>query len=241
MSDVAERPREASTDAVKRRIFAATREAIVGRKLPPGTKLTEDVIADTFGCGRGPVRWALARLGDEGLVTLVPHRGAFVAEPPLDEAKHLFGARRMLEGGIVRCLCRETPRDGWQQLIACVDAEDRANAEGDETSALRLSGAFHLIMADLTGNPIAATMLRELVSRTILAITVHQRAGSSGCRMHEHRRLIDLLMRGEAEGAAREMDEHLMALERGLDLSAQPRNGTSLRDVLQAVLESARG
>ena len=225
---------------VKHRIFATTREAIVGRRLPPGTKLTEDIIADTFACKRGPVRWALARLGDEGLVTLVPHRGAFVAEPPLDEAKHLFGARRMLEGGIVRCLCDAPPPQGWRPLMACVDAEDRAHAEGDETAALRLSGDFHLIMAELTENPIAATMLRELVSRTVLAITVHQHRGSSGCRTHEHRRLIELLEAGDVEGAAREMDDHLKALEAGLDLSPRPRSGPSLRAVLEAALETAR-
>ncbi len=240
MAEVLEGVRAASTGEVKQKIFAATREAIVGRRLPPGTKLTEDVIADTFGCGRGPVRWALARLGDEGLVTLVPHRGAFVAQPPLDEARHLFGARRMLEGGIVRCLCAAAPRDGWTSLIACVDAEDDAHAAGDETVALRLSGEFHLIMAELTGNPVAATMLRELVSRTVLAITVHQRPGSSGCRTHEHRRLIELLQAGDVAGAAREMDEHLGALERGLDLSPPPRGGASLREVLQAAL-AARG
>lgn len=231
--------RDGATGAVKQRVFATTREAIVSRQLPPGTKLTEDVIADTFGCGRGPVRWALARLGDEGLVTLVPHRGAFVAQPPLDEAKHLFGARRMLEGGIVRCLCGESRAAGFAPLIACVDAEDRAHQERDEAAALRLSGDFHLIMADLTGNPIAASMLRELVSRTILAISVHQRPESSGCRTHEHRRLIDLMMAGDAEGAAREMEEHLAALEGGLDLSPQPRGGTSLRAVLQGAMTAA--
>jgi len=235
----AESVRDGATGAVKRRIFATTREAIVARQLPPGTKLTEDVIAETFGCGRGPVRWALARLGDEGLVTLVPHRGAFVAQPPLDEAKHLFGARRMLEGGIVRCLCAERHDGRFAPLIACADAEHRAHHDGDETAALRLSGDFHLIMADLTGNPIVADMLRELVSRTILAISVHQRPDTSGCRTHEHRRLIDLLMAGDAEGAAREIEEHLGALEDGLDLSPQPRGGTSLKDVLQATMTAA--
>ena len=79
-------------------------------------------------------------------------------------------------------------------------------------------------------------MLRELVSRTVLAITVHQRPGSSGCRTHEHRRLIALLRAGDAAGAAREMDDHLGALEQGLDLSPQARGGTSLRDVLQEAL-----
>lgn len=239
MSLDGEAVRDGATSLVKQRIFAATREAIVSRGLPPGTKLTEDVIADTFGCGRGPVRWALARLGDEGLVTLVPHRGAFVAQPPLDEAKHLFGARRMLEGGIVRCLCGESRVGGFAPLIACADAEDHAHQEGDETAALRLSGDFHLIMAELTGNPVVSSMLRELVSRTILAISVHQRPGSSGCRRHEHRRIIDLLAAGDAEGAAREMEEHLSALELGLDLSPQPSSGTSLRDVLQAAMTVA--
>jgi DNA-binding GntR family transcriptional regulator len=239
LPDGAESARDGATGVVKRRIFAATREAIVARKLPPGTKLTEDVIAETFGCGRGPVRWALARLGDEGLVTLVPHRGAFVAQPPLDEARHLFGARRMLEGGIVRCLCAEGHAQDFAPLIACADAEDQAHRDGDETAALRLSGDFHLVMADLTGNPIAAGMLRELVSRTILAISVHQRPGSSGCRTHEHRRLIDLIIAGDADGAARELEEHLGALEAGLDLSPQSRGGSSLRDVLQSAIAAA--
>ena len=236
MSSVADRPLEASAAVSKHRVFAATREAIVGRKLPPGTKLTEDVIAEIFGCGRGPVRWALARLSDERLVTLVPNRGAFVTEPPLDEAKHLFGARRILEGGIVRCRCGK-PAEFWQPLITCVAAEDRAQAAGDEAAALRLSGDFHLIMADLTGNPIMTDMLRELVSRTILAISVHQNAGTSGCRTHEHRRLIELLRQGDVEVAAREMDEHLAALERGLDLTPRSRNGASLKAVLQSVLD----
>jgi DNA-binding GntR family transcriptional regulator len=222
---------------LKERIFALTRQAIVERKLSPGVKLTEDVIAERFGCGRGPVRWALARLGDEGLVTLVPNRGAFVAEPPLDEARNLFGARRLLEGGIVRCLCQHRPRGGLRPLIKCVAAEDRAQAEGDETTALRLSGDFHLIMADLTGNPIVLTMLREIVSRTILAISVHQRAGTSSCRTHEHRRLIALLEEGDAEGAVREMDEHLTALENGLDLSSKGSGGHSLRDVLRGMVD----
>ena len=223
-------------DDIKHEIFASTREAIVARKLPPGTKLTESVIAETFGCGRGPVRWALARLQDEGLVSLVPHRGAFVAEPPLDEAKNLFGARRILEGGIVRCLCGAGHESRLDPLIACVAAEDHANATGNEADALRLSGDFHLIMATLTGNPIVETMLRELVSRTILAISTHQRQGTSGCRTHEHHSLIALIQAGDVDGAIAEMDRHLTALERGLDLPPPAPPDGGLRALIQTTL-----
>ena len=225
---------------VKQHVFASTREAIVGRKLPPGTKLTEDVIAAAFGCGRGPVRWALARLQDEGLVTLVPNRGAFVAEPAPDEAKHLFGARRLLEGGVVRHLCRGLPDGAWGCLVECIEAEDRAHPSGNDAAALRLSGDFHLLMARLTGNPVVEAMLRELVSRTILAIAVHQRAGTSGCRTHEHRRLLALMRAGDADEAGQEMDNHLGALEAGLDLSPTRKAAPNHRAVLQAAAATAR-
>jgi len=227
---------EAAT--VKHEVFSSTREAIVSRRLAPGTKLTEDIIAETFGCGRGPVRWALARLQDEGLVTLVPNRGAFVAEPAPDEAKNLFGARRILEGGIVRCLCNAQDRN-LKPLIECVKAEDRAQAEGNEEDALRLSGDFHLIMASLTGNAIVETMLREVVSRTILAISTHQRAGTSGCRTHEHHHLIALIEAGDVDGAIREMDGHLKALEDGLDLSSSGKPDGGLKAMLQTALRAA--
>lgn len=150
----------------------------------------------------------------------------------------MFGARRMLEGGVVRRLCCSPPKDGLGALIGCVDAEDCAQSKEDLAIALRLSGDFHLILAKLTGNPIVAGMLRELVSRTVLAIAVHQRPNASGCRTHEHRRIINLLKAGDAEGAAREMDDHLVALDAGLDVAPHSRNNPSLRDVLQAIVNS---
>lgn len=222
----------------KQTVYEVIRQAIVDRKLGPGTKLTEDTLAETFGCGRGAVRWALARLSDEGLVTVVPNRGASVAQPPLDEARHLFGARKLLEGGIVRCLGQCHPAEGWKPLLECIAAEDRAHDEGDDATALRLSGDFHLIMATLTGNPIIAQMLRQLVSRTVLAIAVHQRAGTSGCRTHEHRRLVELLQNGDIEGAVREMEDHLNAIEKGLDLFPKQQAEPNLKAVLRATLQA---
>ena len=240
MSETGVPRRRAPAAAAKQAVYGCTREAIVTRKLPPGTKLTEDAIADAFDCGRGAVRWALARLHDEGLVSLIPHRGAFVAQPAADEAKHLFGARRILEGGIVRCLCQFHRDEGCQPLIACAEAEDRARLSGDAAAALRLSGDFHLVMARLTGNPVVETMLRELVSRTILAISTHQRTDTSGCRTHEHWRLIELIRHGDIDAAAREIDAHLAALEEGLDLSPRPALSTGLREILSAA-RHARG
>jgi len=138
----------------------------------------------------------------------------------------------------VRCLCNAQDRN-LKPLIECVKAEDRAQAEGNEEDALRLSGDFHLIMASLTGNAIVETMLREVVSRTILAISTHQRAGTSGCRTHEHHHLIALIEAGDVDGAIREMDGHLKALEDGLDLSSSGKPDGGLKAMLQTALRAA--
>ncbi len=236
MSDLVFDARRSPAAIVRHRIHAEIRAAIIGRRLPPGTKLTEEIIAESFACARGPVRWALDRLQDERLVSHVAHRGAFVAEPAEEEARHLFAARRIIESGVVRCLCGLAHRGDFAPLSRCVDSENDAKARGDAEEALRLSGEFHLIMAAMTKNPIVESVLHELEPRTILAIQVHQRAGTSGCRPDEHRELLALMRAGRTEEAMAAMDRHLTAIEAGLDFA--PRGEVKVD--LRAVLEEAR-
>ena len=84
------------------RIVDSITTAIVERRLAPGTKLAEQQIADIFKVSRTLVRQALNRLSRDHLVTLEPARGAFVAQPSIDEAHQVFEVRRMLEAALVK-------------------------------------------------------------------------------------------------------------------------------------------
>src|SRR5688572_14525641 len=87
-------------DAIYERLLAA----IFEHRLPPGTKLGEDRLAAIFGVSRARIRRVLPRLAHEGLVTLEPNRGAFVAKPTVMEARDVFEARRLIEPGILERL-----------------------------------------------------------------------------------------------------------------------------------------
>jgi DNA-binding GntR family transcriptional regulator len=79
-------------------VHAALRLAIIEQQLAPGARLPEDTIGESFGTSRTIAREALGRLAVEGLVDLIPNRGAFVAKPTLDEGRDIFAVRKGWNG-----------------------------------------------------------------------------------------------------------------------------------------------
>jgi DNA-binding GntR family transcriptional regulator len=91
------RRRRIAAPGSTQRIVDAITTAIVERRLMPGTKLAEQQIADIFKVSRTLVRQALNQLSRDHLVTLEPARGAFVAQPSVEEARQVFEVRKMIE------------------------------------------------------------------------------------------------------------------------------------------------
>lgn len=179
--------------------------AIADRRLPPGTKLVEEGLAEIFKVSRARVRKVLQRLAHDKMVTLEPNRGAFVARPSVDEARHVFAARRVVEDAIIRAVAGDVGNAGIDQLRRLNQAEHEAHEGRDPHGAIRLSGEFHLQLAAYGGNPILAGFLRELVSRSSLIIAVYETPGGPDCAFDEHEKIIDALAAGDGETAAREM------------------------------------
>jgi DNA-binding GntR family transcriptional regulator len=197
-------------------------KAIVEHRLQPGTKLTEERIAELFSVSRTQVRGVLQRLAVEQLVTLVPNRGAFVAKPTAEQAHDVLDVRRTLEPGVVARLIERIAageaRDAVKQLRRLVKREQQAHASGDRRTAVRLSGEFHVLLAELSGSSIYLRMMRELTPLTCLAILSFEAPTAAACPNDEHTRLIDAIEAADAAGAAALMNEHLLHIERALDL-----------------------
>jgi DNA-binding GntR family transcriptional regulator len=231
--------RTARSAASDERIYQDVAQAIVDHSLPPGTKLTEDALAEIFGVSRTVIRSALLRLAHDGLVDLQPNRGAFVAKPSVKEARDVFAARRIVEGGIVAQAASHVTDADVQELRRAVEAEIAARDRGDRKALITLSGEFHLRLADIAGNEILADVLRELVSRSSLVIAVYQAPGRPGCRCDDHQRLVDRLAAGDAAGAARLLETHLADIEGALDLEEEA-GGVDLRAVFASVHRGPR-
>jgi len=212
------------------RIVDAITTAIVERRLMPGTKLAEQQIADIFKVSRTLVRQALNQLSRDHLITLEPARGAFVAQPSVDEARQVFEVRKMIEGSLVRQLCAVVTDAQVAQLRAHLRQEADALARTDVTGRTRLLADFHVVLARLLGNEVLAQLLADLLSRCSLIALMYQSAHSAEHSAVEHVAIVDAIERRDARAAIKLMDSHLGNVERNLQLN--PRVG-DLAQLLQ--------
>lgn len=201
-------------DAIVERIV----NAVMEQRLRAGAKLPESALCDAFQCNRTQIRRILVVLAERGVVTLHANRGAFVSSPDATAAHEVFEARRALERSIVLLAVERIEEGALEGLRANVRKGAAAEARGDRSQSIRLSGEFHLRLAEVVGNSVLTKFLGELVARTSLIIGLHGSHGARSCAEAEHKGLADALERRDAHGAAEAMEHHLRHIENTLDI-----------------------
>ena len=202
--------------------------AILDQRLPPGTKLVSDRLAQAFGVSRTRIHPVLVRLANERIVTFTPRRGASVAQPTVEEAHEVFEVRRMIEPRLVTLFIANASGDAIQSLTDCIAREEAAHSAGDTARAVRLTGEFHLRIAEGSGHRTLGRVLRAMVFRTSLIIMRYgtdsgdAKQGGPICACNEHRRLLDAIRLGDSTEAARFMREHLEQIEAQLRFTRRP-------------------
>jgi DNA-binding GntR family transcriptional regulator len=211
------------------RIVDAIVQAIVERRLMPGTKLAETQLGELFSVSRTVVRQALNQLSRDRLITLEPARGAFVAQPGIDEARQVFETRQLVESGIVRALCARITPAQIATLRAHLKREReavlRTDASGDAQTIrgrTHLLADFHIVLARLLGNEVLAELLADLLSRSSLIALMYQSSHSAEESQAEHVAIVDALERRDARAAIKLMSHHLEMVERNLRLDPRP-------------------
>lgn len=206
--------------------------AVVQRSLRPGARLKEEDLAEIFGATRARVRQALTVLEQDGLVVLTPNRGACIAEPGVEDARDAFSARLSIEERLVLRLCRQsTPADA-AALYAHIAAERAAHAAGDHEAIIRLSGEFHMLIAQRAKADLLAKILRMLTVRTSLITAMYQTEAVQTCGPDEHARIAEAIAARDEPAAAAAIRHHLLHLEGALRLDQTRRPVTSLREAL---------
>ncbi|WP_394788138.1 GntR family transcriptional regulator [Rhodoferax sp.] len=210
-------------------IYERIVSAILDHRLQPGTKLVEDKLGTAFGVSRTRIRPVLVRLANEQIVTLTPNRGACVAQPTEQEAREVFEARRLVEPPLLERFMALATADDIAALTRFITEEEGARASGDMRHAIRMSGDFHLTIAERAGQQTLGRILRELVSRTSLILmtwgpvaltATNVRAGACGCL--EHRAVLDAIRLRDVAMATQLMREHLSHLEAQLQFEPAP-------------------
>lgn len=215
---------EVAEEDIVERIF----EAVIDQQLPPGTKLSESALCEAFGVGRMRIRRSLLLLASREVVELHANRGAYVASPSATQAREVFEARLALEPTIARLAVERATPDGIAALVAHLEMEHAAHRTHQRRDAIRLSGQFHTLMAQLAGNAVMLRMTKELVTRSSLIIGMYGAPGVTNCRDDDHAAIVDAFRSGDGARAETTMRAHLAHIETHLDLALQSRRSVDL-------------
>ena len=98
--------------------------------------------------------------------------------------------------------------------------------------SIRLSGEFHILLAEMTGNALLARYISEVTSRCSLILALYGRPHSSECAVNEHVQLIDALAKGRGDEACRIMEHHIGAVQERARIDRTPRSEQRLRTIL---------
>lgn len=215
---------EMAEEDIVERIF----EAVVEQRLPPGTKLSESALCEAFGVGRMRIRRALLLLSTRDVVELRANRGAYVASPTADQAREVFEARLALEPTITRLAIERASADEIAALTTHLSREHDANENGRRHEAIRLSGEFHTLLAQVAGNTVLLRIVKELVTRTSLIIGIFGAPGATTCRDDDHRLIVDACLDRDGHRAAGLMETHLRNIQSNLDLDIKNSSAVDL-------------
>ena len=206
---------EVDESDIVERIF----DAVIEQRLPPGTKLSESALCEAFGVGRMRIRRSLLLLASREVVELHANRGAFVASPTPEQAIEVFEARLALEPNITRLAVQRATEDDIAALTRHLEMEYIAHKERRRHDAIRLSGQFHTLMAQVAGNTVLIRTMKELVTRTSLIIGIFGSPGVSNCRDEDHDEIFGTFRNRDPEAASRVMVAHLKHIQDHLELS----------------------
>jgi len=158
-------------------------------------------------------------------VLLRPNRGAVVASPSVEEARQIFFARRLVEKAITELAVQHASDAQLAELRQMVTDERDCFDRGDRGAGIRLSGEFHLKLAEAAKNAPLVSFQRSLVSQTSLIIAQYESGNRSHCSYDEHNELIDAIAARDSDKAVRLMMHHMDHIDSKLNLEEDSASG----------------
>jgi DNA-binding GntR family transcriptional regulator len=200
----------ADHQSLRERIVVRLRQAIITGDLAPKSHLIEPELARQLNVSRTPLREAIRQLEAEGFVTTVPRVGCFVSEITPQDVEDLYAIRTVIEGLAAR-QAAENPDSAKREVLDNILA-DLAKRTGDFRQYHEISGRFHDIIVELSGNRrlqgIYHSLAQHVSRMRTLSLAVRGRPEIS---LRGHRRIAAAILRGRGAEAERAMRAHIDA------------------------------
>ncbi|WP_299483376.1 GntR family transcriptional regulator [uncultured Roseibium sp.] len=193
--------------------YGRLKNEILQGVLPPGYQAPEPDIANRLGMSRTPVREALIRLEAEGLVDLVPRRGARVVAISRKDICEIFEILAALEalaaGAAAGVEAEQLPLDDIGRVLS---ESGSALASSDIGAWANLDDAFHRLIAGLCGNDRLEAEIAGFLDQVYRANTVLLRLNKApAANVDDHRKIVEAIARGDDEAASERARQHRLS------------------------------
>lgn len=213
--------------SLRGRVFSRLREDIITGRYQQGEELKETAVAEEYGVSRTPVREALRQLELEGLVRMVPNKGAYVDGISAKDVLDIYEIRSRLEGLCARWATEHITREQMERMEEAVYMSEFHYRRGHFDKMAEIDSDFHEIMYEASGSKklqhVLSDFHRYVYSVRKMSVEAHTRGKTS---IEEHRQIAQAIRDKDAELAEQLSNRHILnAMQNALD------NG--LRDMLK--------
>jgi DNA-binding GntR family transcriptional regulator len=209
VSSSSRRLKRVARTSVAKGAYEAIRDSILAGTYPPGAQLVEARLASELGVSRGPVREALGRLTEEGLLVDILHRGTFVREFGPGDLIDIGNVRIGLESVAVRLMISAGRSVG--PLASIVKEIHKAARANDPDRLSSLEFRFHETLCELSGNPLLASLYRSISSQVQMVLSLDNASYLDPEQIaDEHVPLIEAIESGDTELAVERITRQIV-------------------------------
>jgi DNA-binding GntR family transcriptional regulator len=205
------------------------RTAIAVGHIPPGAQIAEAELGREFGVSRGPIREAMQRLSQEGLLVSVRNRGLFVITMTDDEVRDMYTARTAVERAAAERIMQNDGKNVAAQLLAVVKAMKKAADSDDLGGFTKADMEYHAALVSAAESPRLSRMHNTLLTETRMCLTaLEKRYVDLHARVAEHKAIAEALGAGDAELVAKLLVNHMEDAVERLTQRQQERTDDSV-------------
>lgn len=203
--------------SLKQKVYHHIKDAIYHREMAPGLQLIETDISKQLNVSRTPIRQAFQQLAKEGLLELIPNRGAYIANPSHDEIFKISQARALIESNASVLAIESVTCEDLNELDLLVVCEEKASYQKDLERYLYINKVFHLTIIKKANNQYLSQFAEKLIDQTNIYLIFYDQFFDQNNRLEiaqsptEHRKIIQLLRERNKEELQRELRKHVQA------------------------------
>ena len=201
---------EKSVGGLSSRVYDQIRAEILKGALMPGESVTEMSLATTCGVSRTPVREALHQLELEGLVELIPNKGAVILGISPEDICDIYEIRAMLEGGAAERAAERATEEDIRRLTEILDLTEFYIEKENMPQLQAMDGQFHQLIYEMSGSRMFRRVLKDLHYYVGLtrgaSLKTEGRAAQS---VKEHKAVLDAIAKHDGKKACELMTRHV--------------------------------